>query len=267
MAYHQRPMTKKKIYILFQTLFWALIGPFGALAQEAGSGLASYYSKRLHGHKTSSGERHDTYGFHCAHRELPFGSMVRVTNTANGRSTVVRVNDRGPFGKGRVIDLSLAAAKELRMVGRGIAPVSLEVIYTPLLVRDARLSLLANNAAPDTGSFIVPPSLTYQELQEGQFKNNRYYNSVGEELLLSGICLHADNFGMLENALDAARNLEDQGFTPVVIEPREDHGMMFYRVLVGQFVTPKQTPKAVRRLKDLGHSALLLRYRRHNFND
>lgn len=249
-------MVKKQILLLLHFVFYVFLRPLAVIAQEASSGLASYYSKRLNGHKTSSGERHDTYGFHCAHKTLPFGSMIRVTNSINGRSTVVRVNDRGPYGKGRVIDLSLAAAKELRMVGRGVAPVSLEVIYTPLLALN-----MTSVKAESTGIY-VPPHMTYQAMQEGQFKQNKYYNTVGEQVEPKGFCLHGDNYGVLENALDAARNLEDQGFTPVIIEPRTDQGMMYYRVLVGEFANGAQTKRAAKRLKDLGHSALLLRYRK-----
>ncbi|WP_205738685.1 septal ring lytic transglycosylase RlpA family protein [Halomonas heilongjiangensis] len=86
-------------------------------------GQASYYADRYHGRRTASGERHDRQALTAAHRTLPFGSRVRVTRLDNGRETVVRINDRGPFVRGRVIDLSRRAAEELDMVRRGTAPV------------------------------------------------------------------------------------------------------------------------------------------------
>lgn len=89
-------------------------------------GLASYYGERFHGRRTASGERHDREAFTCAHPTAPFGTRLRVTDLATGRSVVVRVNDRGPFVKGRVIDLSLAAARSLGIVGRGLARVRVE---------------------------------------------------------------------------------------------------------------------------------------------
>jgi len=87
------------------------------------SGVAAYYSENYKG-RTASGERYDPGKFTCAHRTLPFGTRVRVTDTRTHRSVVVTVNDRGPFGKGRMIDLSLAAAKALHMVDRGLIHVT-----------------------------------------------------------------------------------------------------------------------------------------------
>lgn len=97
----------------------------GALAAHAMRGLAAYYGE---GHATASGERFDKRAFTAAHRTLPFGTLVRVTRTDNGRSVVVRINDRGPYGGGRVIDVSVSAAEALGMIGRGTAPVKLEVV-------------------------------------------------------------------------------------------------------------------------------------------
>ena len=91
-------------------------------------GLASYYARTHHGRRTASGERFDMQAMTAAHRTLPFGTRVRVTNLANGRRTVVRINDRGPFRRERIIDLSYAAARELGMAGRGITRVRLEVV-------------------------------------------------------------------------------------------------------------------------------------------
>ncbi len=92
-------------------------------------GLASYYAEPYHGRKTANGETFDTYkGLTAAHRTLPFNTMVRVTNKSNGRAVDVRINDRGPFIDGRVIDLSLRAAKEIDLVRPGIAPVKLKVL-------------------------------------------------------------------------------------------------------------------------------------------
>jgi rare lipoprotein A len=92
-------------------------------------GKAVYYSSVYHGRKTASGEVYDENALTAAHRTLGFGTLVRVTNQKNGKSVVVRINDRGPFGKKkeRIIDLSLAAAREIDMVKAGVVPVLLEV--------------------------------------------------------------------------------------------------------------------------------------------
>ncbi len=91
-------------------------------------GVASWYGKKFHGHTTSNGEVYDMYQMSAAHKSLPLPSYVRVTNLDNGRQVVVRVNDRGPFHDGRVIDLSYAAAYRLDMLGKGTARVEVEAI-------------------------------------------------------------------------------------------------------------------------------------------
>ena len=91
-------------------------------------GLASWYGADFHGRRTANGEIYDMYAMTAAHKTLPLGSRVRVTNRRNGRSVVVRINDRGPFVRGRIIDLSLAAARALDMEEEGVAPVRVEVL-------------------------------------------------------------------------------------------------------------------------------------------
>ena len=91
-------------------------------------GIASWYGPGFHGKRTSSGEPYDMYAMTAAHKTLPLPSWVRVTNLDNGRQVVVKVNDRGPFHPGRIIDLSYTAAWKLGMLGRGTAPVEIEVI-------------------------------------------------------------------------------------------------------------------------------------------
>jgi len=91
------------------------------------TGVASYYASEFHGKATSSGERYNMNDLTCAHRWLPFGTRVRVTNPENGKSVVVRVNDRGPFKHTRIIDLSKKAATELGMIARGTATVVVRI--------------------------------------------------------------------------------------------------------------------------------------------
>ena len=91
-------------------------------------GRATYYHDGMHGRRTSSGERYDRTGLTAAHRTLPLGTWVRVTNLFNRKSVTVRVNDRGPFARGRSIDLSRAAASALDYRARGTAPVRIEVL-------------------------------------------------------------------------------------------------------------------------------------------
>jgi len=91
-------------------------------------GVASYYAHDFHGKQTSNGEIFDMNSFTAAHRTFPFGTKVRVTNLENKKSVIVRVNDRGPFKEGRIMDLSLGAAKEIDLIKNGTAKVKLEVL-------------------------------------------------------------------------------------------------------------------------------------------
>lgn len=102
-------------------------------AQE--EGLASYYHHRFHGKKTASGELHDKNEMTAAHRTLPFGTYVRVTNLDNNRSVIVEITDRGPRRRKRIIDVSKNAAQELGFVRKGITRVRLEVVPGPVDLR------------------------------------------------------------------------------------------------------------------------------------
>ena len=104
--------------------------PVSAASKKIGTetGLASYYADKYHGRATASGETFDTGKLTAAHRTLPFGTMVKVTRPGSQRSVTVRINDRGPFVAGRVIDLSRAAARELGMEKDGLANVKVEIL-------------------------------------------------------------------------------------------------------------------------------------------
>ncbi len=91
-------------------------------------GITSYYGKQFHNRRTANGEIYDMFAFTCAHRTLSFGTKIKVTNLKNGKWVMVRVNDRGPFVEGRILDLSYAAAKKIGLVLTGIAKVKIEIV-------------------------------------------------------------------------------------------------------------------------------------------
>jgi len=101
-------------------------------------GYASWYGKKFHGRPTASGEIFNMYKLTAAHRTLPLGTYVKVTNLSNGKSVIVKINDRGPYVKGRIIDLSYMAAKKIGMVKKGVQKVKIEVISLPYYVRKYR---------------------------------------------------------------------------------------------------------------------------------
>ncbi|MFW5659726.1 MAG: septal ring lytic transglycosylase RlpA family protein, partial [Bacteroidota bacterium] len=116
---------------LFAIVFSALMLSALSLSAQVGfvqKGEASYYASQFHGRPTASGERYNKNMMTASHKKLPFGTKVKVTNLANSKSVVVRINDRGPYVPRRIIDVSLAAATELDMLRAGVAPVKIEVI-------------------------------------------------------------------------------------------------------------------------------------------
>ncbi|NIA12493.1 MAG: septal ring lytic transglycosylase RlpA family protein [Nitrospiraceae bacterium] len=115
------------VLLLFSCAMGCRLAPW-RWGGDVHKGIASWYGPGFHGRRTASGEVFDQNAMTAAHRELPFGTRVRVKNLRNGRSVIVRINDRGPFVRGRIIDLSKEAARRLDMVADGIVPVRVEVI-------------------------------------------------------------------------------------------------------------------------------------------
>jgi rare lipoprotein A len=171
-------------------------------------GNASWYGAPFHGRRASNGEIYDMYKLTAAHRTLPFETMVRVTNLSNGKSTVVRITDRGPFVENRVIDLSLAAAREIESVGPGIVPVRVEVL---------------GNVDPTEGFFTV---------QVGAFRERANAERLRDRLSLSYAPIFIQQYDSPDGMFfrvrvgkisgeDATRTFSDQlrdreGFTPFV---------------------------------------------------
>jgi rare lipoprotein A len=166
-----RTIPKKLILMSFCSLFFlsscvrARYFPGGGSVQ---TGTASWYGPNFHGKPTSNKEIYDMYEMTAAHRTLPFGTQVMVTNLDNGRTAVVRINDRGPFVKERIIDLSYAAARLLDIVGHGTAPVRLDVLEGQALQAEAGQKFVIQ-----VGSFI---SESNARALESRLKNK--YNNV-----------------------------------------------------------------------------------------
>lgn len=142
-------------------------------AQSIQRGKASFYARHFHGRKTASGEPLHPDSLTCAHRSYPFGTLLRVYNPANGRSVNVRVTDRGPYVRGRIIDVSWRAAKELDIIGEGIATVFVSKANTfvvPFLPTDEieipDLELETNQGAPALSPF-------WKDMKDDQLKSQR----------------------------------------------------------------------------------------------
>lgn len=120
-----------KLKFLLLSLILILVST-NTTAQQTYTGKASYYGNKFHGRRTSDGSIYHRDSLTCAHRTLPFGTLLKVRNVHNGREVVVKVTDRGPFVKGRIVDLSFAAAKEIDMLSAGVGRVEVEPVNSSL---------------------------------------------------------------------------------------------------------------------------------------
>lgn len=192
------------------------------------SGVASWYGRRYHGQKTSSGEIYDMYGMTAAHPILPIPSYVRVTNPENGRSVIVRVNDRGPFKKDRLIDLSYAAAYKLRLIGKGSGMVEVEAI--DVLTYDAKSAQPSLSLDKSIEVKTVAAGTTY--LQLGAFKQKENADQLRDRISQSGMAGGG------------------------VIESWYNEGI--YRVRVGPYASRAEAERAAAQLKQsLGLTAIM----------
>jgi rare lipoprotein A len=176
-------------------------------------GVASWYGAPFHGRRTSSGAIYDMHEFTAAHKTLPLPSLVRVTNLDNGRSVVVTVNDRGPFVKNRLIDVSYAAAQELGIVKSGTGRVDVQAMVAA--------------STPKTGT--VSP---------GQVAARRLYLQVGA-------------FGDEANASRLKGNLESNGVNNVVIRYDDEVSPALYRVRIGPLDGPTEYDDLATRMASL----------------
>lgn len=177
-------------------------------------GIASWYGNKFHGRKTSNGEIYSMYGMTAAHKNLPIPSYVRVTNLNNGRQIVVRVNDRGPFHQGRVIDLTYAGATKLGFIKQGTAPVRVEVVEPGGDITVAK----------------VPAALAGSEASSGLERAPAPKNSAGYELP-GNTFLQAGAFSTSGAAENLRTRIDGLTTLPVnVVEPKSDS---LYRVRVG----------------------------------
>ena len=129
-------------------------------AQDVQQGKASFYAQKFHGRRTASGERLHKDSLTCAHRYYPFGTLLRVYNPANGKSVLVRVIDRGPFVRGRIIDLSWRAAKELGIISQGVAMVTVQKatdIIVPFMPPDDDIDVPELEMETNEGSTEMKP--------------------------------------------------------------------------------------------------------------
>ncbi len=176
-------------------------------------GTASWYGSTFHGRLTSSKEVYDMYAFTAAHKSLPFNTRVRVTNLSNGRETVVRINDRGPFVENRVIDLSFASARSLGMVRQGTAPVKLTVLDGPRAAPSSPGPEFAENRY--AVQVAVFRDRTKARRLQGKLENSRVQPYLRGEIQYYRVLV--GRFASFDRAHDLKDKIRDRGFRDAFI--------------------------------------------------
>jgi len=212
-----------------------------ALAAQTETGEASWYGGKFQGRRTANGEIFDTHQLTGAHKTLPFDTRVKVTNLKNGKTVEVRINDRGPFIKGRIIDLSMAAAQQIDLLGSGVTRVKIEV--------------MGSSSGPEESS--ESPGRKSSE-HESPGSESAEVQSDSRDLLVytepQYYSIQVASFGEEENARQLRTKLASSGFAPVFESSQNGH----IRVILPK-LTEQEIEETVLRLSELGHTAILVR--------
>lgn len=232
------------------------------------TGIASWYGKEFHGRRTANGEKFDKNELTAAHRTLQMPSLVRVTNLENGRSVVVRINDRGPFARGRVIDVSQKAASLLGFVNKGTARVRLDLLAeeskaAAMKARSggstAGMEIAANERQAPVASGFTPVSYESASAQPkldipGHVKDGAFFPDpvVGQEPVRpTSLYVQVGSFSQVENARTLADQIKD--FGQAQIQPAMIGGRQMYRVRLGPIAAVPQADRLLERLAQAGH--------------
>lgn len=256
---------KKFFYLLILPLsFLQFSGSY--MAGDTYKGKCSYYGNKFHGRPTASGERYNMYAETAAHKELDFQSIVEVTNLKNGKKTTVRINDRGPFKPGRILDLSVTSAKKIDMVRDGVVDIEMKVL---------RVGEHGPEVKPEDEA--KPPSprpteeLTEEELKRGRKevsveeinKKRKYltrtYNLYGVPKKPRKYGIQIGSYGELRNAVDAGKRAARAGTKNIFVQASwTSSKKRIFRVLVGNSA-PVILKRYVPRLKKLGFSGAFIK--------
>ena len=208
-----------KSYVVFGERYYTLPSSKGYHKR----GIASWYGTKFHGQRTSSGEPYDLYGMTAAHKTLPLPTFVEVTNLGNGRSVIVKVNDRGPFHSNRIIDLSYAAAYKLGMLGKGTARVDVRAIDP-----------LAPEHVPDNEPVLVQEDTASHKPADAQ------------------LYLQAGAFQNEDNALRLQKKIRGGNLGKVRVVKASTPRGLFYKVQVGPLAGTTEASHIARSLRTLG---------------
>lgn len=213
-------MMKKFLLLCFNLLFFCLVSGFAQVKK----GTASYYADKFHNRKTASGERYHKDSLTAAHKTLPFGTLVKVTNPTTKKSVIVRINDRGPMPNGRIIDLSKAAAKEIDMMKAGIVKVEVE---------------------------ILKPEQVEEVMLAGKIKQNaKQASDLGALANNGNYAVQAGSFSEYANAAKLKKSLASNGFQNAKIDTVKKDNATMYRLTIGPYPEKQKAAQTVEKLKE-----------------
>ncbi len=228
---------------ILKLLLWIgglLVFPATIQAQQVfmQKGIASFYADHFQGRQTASGERYNRSALTAAHRTLAFGSKVKVTNWGNQKSVIVTINDRGPYVKGRIIDLSRKAAEELDIVRAGTGKVEIEVLEGQQtdVVDD-------ENAIPEPDNLLT-----------SKFNQAGVYQVNGEAAVLQGFAVQIAAFNQTANAIRFVYTLEKLGYSDIRLLVSEDKVI---RILLAGCKNRHSAEKLLEKLKSQGYGGII----------
>lgn len=220
----------KNYYIIFLISFFTVL----TVKAQTFKGGASFYADKFHGRTTASGERYDKAKFTAAHKTLPFGTKLKVTNTLNNKSVVVTVNDRGPFSAGRVVDLSYVAAQQIDMIEAGVVQVTVEVL----------------NAAQDDK----------KEESNWAATGDGLYNVSVSTANVHGWGVQIASYTEFYNLLLNLEKLDKQGYKPVVVSAATVKGKRTFRVIIGKEPSESSANALKSKLAKNGYKGFVVNY-------
>jgi rare lipoprotein A len=219
-------MYNSKLGYVFFIFAFGLLGP-KAPAHSPIIGKMTYYGAEFHGKLTASGEKYDMNALTAAHRTLPFGAILKVTNLANNKSVIVRVNDRGPVGSGYIIDLSRAAAAKVGMIVAGIAIGKIEILKLPTS---------GESKVEKTGYFVAKnKAIAKAPIATNAFLKEGLYTIKGQRVhLLDKYGIQVGAYSNLNNAKEMYEAIRQMGYQRVFIQVvAAENNALAYRLVVG----------------------------------
>jgi rare lipoprotein A len=244
-----RQKTQKAITVVFFLLFSLIISMISeGQTGTKFSGVASYYGVPFHGRATASGEIFSMDSMTAAHKQLAFGTLVRVTNRSNGKSCVVKINDRGPFIAGRMIDLSKAAADTLDFIAQGLITVDCEIIGTATINRPLLAAKTIKSDTPKETTVIKNESHADVKKESTDTKISKYIPREAVKYVTSSpdsftfYSVQLGSFGMQQNAEALLKKVEGK-FPDARMMQAEVYGKIWFRVLCGKYPTIDEATK------------------------